>query len=182
MKKNLKFDILGQHYLKISQKLVLPWAKYIKEDSIKKEEKSIYKKKPLYVKKTYKTKKSYIKQKVTTKWLYPLKWHKPYSWAWGNCTWYVASYKNVDWRWNANQWLRNARKKWHVTWNYAVKWAIVVLWWRWYNRRYWHVAIVRDVKKDYLIVSDMNYRRLWQVTIRKIKRYWSHIKWYIYVN
>ncbi|MDQ1344045.1 MAG: hypothetical protein QG650_765, partial [Patescibacteria group bacterium] len=28
--------------------------------------------------------------------------------AWGNCTYYVANNKNVTWRGNANQWLRNA--------------------------------------------------------------------------
>jgi surface antigen len=34
---------------------------------------------------------------------------------WGNCTWYVASYKNVNWRGNANQWLKNAAKAGHAT-------------------------------------------------------------------
>ena len=184
-------DIITQNniknsFLKVGQKIILPWAKYIKEE--KKENKKVliakkpYYTKKTYVKKTYTKKSSYITRKVDSNWLYPLKWHKPYSWAWWNCTWYVASYKKVDWRWNANQWLRNARKKWHATWNYAIPWAIVVLWGRWYNRRYWHVAIVRKVMKNYLIVSDMNYRRLWQITIRKIKRYWSHIRGYIYVD
>jgi surface antigen len=28
--------------------------------------------------------------------------------VWGNCTYYVATHKNVTWRGNANQWLRNA--------------------------------------------------------------------------
>lgn len=31
--------------------------------------------------------------------------------AWGNCTAFVAQYKNVTWRGNANQWIRNARAK-----------------------------------------------------------------------
>jgi len=174
-------------YLRVWKRIILPWAKPIKEEEkteeVKKDTKKVYKKKP-YIKpvKTYRTKKTYIApKKIYKNWLYPLRWRKPYSWAWWNCTWYVASYKNVDWRWNANQWLRNARKKWHKTGNYAIPWAIVVLGWRGYNRWYGHVAIVRKVEKNYLIVSDMNYRRLWQVTLRKIKRYWSHIKWYIYV-
>ena len=171
---------LPSNYLKISQKLVIPNWKLIKEE-IKKTVKK-YNKKPYY-KKTYANKKpssSYIKKASSVKWMYPLRWRKPFSGAWWNCTYYVASYKNVKWRWNANQWLRNARAKWVPTWWNAVNWAIVVLWGRWYNRWYGHVAIVRKVEKDYLIVSDMNYRRLNQVTVRKIKRYWSHIRWYIY--
>ncbi len=31
--------------------------------------------------------------------------------AWGNCTAFVAQYKNVTWRGNANQWIRNAKAK-----------------------------------------------------------------------
>jgi len=42
---------------------------------------------------------------------YKLVWRAPYSGAPGNCTWYVASYKNVNWRGNANQWMRNAAAK-----------------------------------------------------------------------
>jgi surface antigen len=30
--------------------------------------------------------------------------------AWGNCTCFVAKYKNVTWRGNAKQWLKNAQK------------------------------------------------------------------------
>jgi hypothetical protein len=39
-----------------------------------------------------------------------------------------------------------------------------------------------EVKKDYLIISDMNYRRLWEVTYRKISKWDRAIRWYIYVN
>jgi len=45
---------------------------------------------------------------------YNLVWRAPYSGAPGNCTWYVASYKNVNWRGNANQWMRNAAAKGHA--------------------------------------------------------------------
>lgn len=182
-------DIIAQNniknnYLKISQKLVIPGWKFIKEEV----KKAPYKKKEV-TKKVYvksdninkKVKPSYIVASNNSKWRYPLKWRKPYSWAWGNCTYYVASYKNVNWRWNANQWVRNAKAKWNKTGNYAVNGAIVALGWRGYNRRYWHVAIVREVHKDYLIVSDMNYRKLNEITVRKIKRYGSHIRGYIYV-
>ena len=177
-------DVIAQNnitnnYLKISQKLVIPGWKYIKEEPKKVYTKKTYSKTPYY-KKPYQAKTSYMAKAADTKWLYPLKYRKPYSWAWWNCTWYVASYKKVNWRWNANQWLRNARAAGNSTGSEARNGSIVVLWWRWYNRWYGHVAIVRRIEKDYIIVSDMNYRRLGQMTVRKIKRYWSHIKWYIY--
>ena len=168
---------IKNNYLKISQQLIIPNWKYIKEEVKKK---AIYWKNPYY-NKTYKSKTSYMAKASNTKWLYSLKYRKPYSWAWWNCTWYVASYKKVNWRWNANQWLKNARARWNSTGSEARNGAIVVLWWRWYNRWYGHVAIVRRIEKNHLIISDMNYRKLGQMTIRKIKRYWGHIKWYIYV-
>ena len=47
---------------------------------------------------------------------YQLVWRQPqWTFYWGNCTWYVAQYKNVNWSGNANQWLRNARAKGHAT-------------------------------------------------------------------
>ena len=129
---------------------------------------------------------SFSKQARSTytnnKWSYKLRRRKPYSWVWWNCTWYVASYKNVNWRGNANQWLRNARAKGHATGSTPTLGSIVVLNWRGYNPRYGHVAIVMEVKKDYLIVSDMNYRRLYEVTYRKIPINDRAIKWYIYVD
>jgi len=79
---------------------------------------------------------------------------------WGNCTWYVAKYKSVNWWGNANAWLRNARAKGHPTGNTPTLGSIVVFNGRGYNPRYGHVAIVMDVKSDHLIISDMNYRRL----------------------
>ena len=183
-----KQNLLVDNTIKPGQKIILPWAKYITPPKIETP-------KVKYVdKKVYsKTKKKYVTKKVAVKtrnslgsysWggLYPLRWRKPYSGAWGNCTYYVASYKNVNWRWNANQWLYRARAKGHATGKVARNWAIIVLGWRGYNRYYGHVAIVRKVWKDYLIVSDMNYRRKNQVTVRKIKRYGSHVRGYIYVN
>ena len=183
-----KQNLLTNNAIKPGQKIILPGWKYIAPPKV-------VKPKVQYVnKKVYsKTKKKYVTKKVAVQtrnslgsysWggLYPVKWRKPYSGAWGNCTYYVASYKNVNWRWNANQWLYRARAKWNATWNYAKNWAIIVLGWRWYNRYYGHVAIVRKVEKNHLIVSDMNYRRKNQVTVRKIKRYGSHVRGYIYVN
>ncbi len=101
---------------------------------------------------------------------------------WGNCTWYVAKYKTVNWWGNANQWLRNAQAKWHATWRTPTLGSIVVLNGRGYNPRYGHVAIVMDIKSDHLIVSDMNYRRLGEVTTRKMPKNDRAIMWYIYVD
>jgi len=119
---------------------------------------------------------------VNSSWKYNLVWRKPYSGVWGNCTWYVASYKNVNWRWNANQWMTNAAKKWHAIWNAPRVWAIIQFEWRGYHPYYGHVGIVIDMTDTHLIISDMNYRRLWEVTTRKIPRSDRAIKWFIYVD
>ncbi|MCD5380758.1 CHAP domain-containing protein, partial [Candidatus Gracilibacteria bacterium] len=121
-------------------------------------------------------------QNYTSSGMYSLRWRKPFSGAYGNCTYYVASYKNVNWRGNANQWLYRARAKGHATGNYAKAGAIIVLGGRGYNTYYGHVGIVRSVEKNHLIISDMNYRAYNQVTVRKIARYGSHVKGYIYVG
>jgi surface antigen len=52
---------------------------------------------------------------VNTSGQYNLVWRSPYSGVWGNCTWYVASYKGVNWRGNANQWMRNAKAAGNAT-------------------------------------------------------------------
>ena len=153
--------------------LTIPWA-------IKKVAKPVYRKpKPTY---TNYTKKSSWSQYVTKTWKYKLTRRKPYSWVPWNCTWYVASYADVDWRWNANRWLKNAEAKWHKIWKIPKVWAIVQFTGRWYNTRYWHVAIVMDVTPTHIIVSDMNYRRLYEVTYRKINRNDRTIDWYIYLD
>lgn len=165
--------------LKIWEELFLPWAK------------KIVPKKPVYIapKVNYAKNKNtnYASNKYTnSKWVYNLNWRKPYSGVWWNCTYYVASYKNVNWRWNANQWMRNAAAKWHKVvygrWFKPKNWAIVSFSWRWYNLRYGHVGIVMEVKNDYMIVSDMNYKRLNEVTYRKVFLNDNRIVWYIYVD
>ncbi len=169
--------------LKVGQEIFLPWAKEIIEN--KKIIKTYTKRN--YTRKIYTKKSNYVTSNYTNQeWVYKLKRHKPYSWAWWNCTYYVASYKNVDWRWNANQWMTNAAKKGHkvVYWRWfkPMLWAIIVFEGRWYNLRYGHVWIVMELKKDYMIISDMNYRRLNEVTYRKIKYDDPRIVWYIYVD
>lgn len=101
--------------------------------------------------------------------------------AW-NCTWFVAQYKNVTWSWNAKNWLNNAKNKWVPTWTEASVWAIVVFNWRWYNPYYWHVWIVTGISGWNLIVKDMNYRSLYEVTTRKVPLNDRSIRWYIYVD
>lgn len=116
-------------------------------------------------------------------WDYEMVKRKPqWSFYWWNCTRYVAQYKNVNWSWNAREWLANARSAWHSTWNDPSIWAIVVFNWRWYNPAYWHVWIVIGIKWDNIIVKDMNYRRLNEVTVRKVPINDRAIKWYIYVD
>lgn len=175
-------DILNQNLLSLQDNLkawevlVLPGAKKIIP-------KPVYKPKPkTYSQPDYSFSKLANSTYTDNKWVYQLKWRKPFSWAWGNCTYYVASYKNVNWRWNANQWLKNAAAKWHATGSTPTLWAIVSLDGRWYNRRYGHVAIVMEVQANHIIVSDMNYRRLNEVTYRKIPKNDRAIQWYIYVN
>lgn len=172
------------------QKLVIPWGKFIKPPVVtiiaKTPVKPYIKKYPQktpkkYTAKKYPTKKN-VEKYIPSKWRYKLRWRKAFSWAPWNCTRYVATYKNVNWRWNANQWLRNARAKWHKTGNNATVGAIISFRWRGYNPRYGHVWIVMEVHKNHLIISDMNYRRKYQVTYRKIKRWDRSIRWYIYVN
>lgn len=100
--------------------------------------------------------------------------------AWGNCTYYVANNKNVTWRGNANQWLRNAAAAGVPTGKTPAAGAIVSLSGRGYNSYYGHVGIVADVDGDDIIVKDMNYRRLNEVTIRRIPKSDPSIRGYIY--
>jgi len=172
-------DFNNSKKLKIWEEIFLPWAK------------RIIPKRPSYnnPKKRY-TRTNNTKyvwnQYTNSKWVYKLKWRKPYSWAWWNCTSYVASYKNVNWRWNANRWMRNASAKWHKVvygrWFKPKTGSIVSFAWRWYNLKYGHVAIVMEVKNNYMIVSDMNYKAINQVTYRKVSLNDSRIVWYIYVD
>lgn len=120
---------------------------------------------------------------VNDQWAYNLVWRQPkHTFYWWNCTRFVAQYKNVNWWWNANEWLDNAKAKWHKTWSTPSLWSIVVFDWRWYNPRYGHVWIVMDIKWSDIIVSDMNYRRLNEITYRKVPINDRAITWYIYVN
>ena len=82
--------------------------------------------------------------------------------------------------------MKNAAAKWNEVvygrWFKPRVWAIISFAWRWYNLRYWHVGIVMEVKNDYMIVSDMNYKKLNEVTYRKVSLNDTRIVWYIYVK
>ncbi|PID87504.1 hypothetical protein CSB07_00870 [Candidatus Gracilibacteria bacterium] len=114
---------------------------------------------------------------------YKLVWRKPkHTFYWGNCTWYVGQYKDVNWGGNAKDWIKNARKKGRKIINYPKIGSIIVFHGRGYNPRYGHVGIVMDVKGSDIIVSDMNYRRLGEITYRKVPINNSAIIGYIDVN
>lgn len=131
---------------------------------------------------------SFVKPATSTyvapvSWGYTLRRRQPqHTFYWGNCTRFVWQYKNVNWWGNANQWLRNARAKGHATWYQATPWAIIVFWGSWYNPRYGHVWIVKKVEWNELVVVDMNYRRLNEVTYRRISANSAWIMGYIYVD
>lgn len=176
-----KLAILSQNQLdasaelKIWQQIVLPWAQkaeVIKPIVIEKKAPSKYLAKTSKTTKTTKLK-SWYTVKYTGKWT---------KFAYGNCTYYVANHKNVTWKWNANQWLSNARAAWVPTGSEAANWAIISFRGSGYNPYYWHVWIVSEVWDDYIIVRDMNYRRFNEVTVRKIPKNDPSIKWFIYAN
>ncbi len=103
--------------------------------------------------------------------------------AWGNCTCFVAKYKNVTWRWNAKQWLRNAQKAGVPTGSDPRPGAIVVYDGPGYSPYYGHVGIVMEVGEKHIIVKDMNYAGLNQITTRREEYHNnSAIKGYIYAD
>jgi surface antigen len=114
---------------------------------------------------------------------YVLKKKKPqHTFFWGNCTRFVAQYKSVNWWGNAKDWLVNATNAGHATGKTAKAGSIIVFHGKWYNPRYGHVGIVTSVKGDTLIVKDMNFRKLNEVTVRKVDANDRSIRGYIYIN
>ncbi len=123
------------------------------------------------------------KKKPNTKGAYLVKYNgNSKGFAWGNCTYYVALNKNVTWRGNANQWMRNAAAAGVSTGTKPVAGAIVSFSGHGYNGYYGHVGIVVDIDGEDIIVKDMNYRRLNEVTVRRIPVGHSSIRGYIYVD
>jgi len=123
--------------LSIWDVLVIPWA-------IKKVVKPVYKPVANKYKAPSKTATDYGFSKyasssyVNDQGSYKLVRRKPqHTFYWWNCTRYVWQYKDVNWWWNANQWIKNAQAKWRPTWNTPTLWSIIVFDWRGYNPRYW---------------------------------------------
>ena len=85
---------------------------------------------------------------------------------WGQCTYYVASRRNVPWNGDAWMWFGNARAAGYATGSSPKVGAMMVTW---ESRYYGHVALVEAVYGDgsYLI-SEMNYRGLGIVDQRHI--------------
>jgi surface antigen len=97
-----------------------------------------------------------------------------YAWY---CTWYAAiispsifgpvvdGVQNRPFGGNANQRYRNAQAAWFSVWKTPRVWAIAV-----YNRlrsSAWHVAVVRHIEWNRMIVEDMNYEGKFIVTRRR---------------
>ena len=78
--------------------------------------------------------------------------------------------------------MRNARAQGVTTGQKPIPGAIIQFSGRGYSRAYGHVGIVVDVQDDYVIIKDMNYRGLYEVTIRKVKKDDPAIDGYIYVD
>lgn len=100
--------------------------------------------------------------------------------VWGNCTYFVAKYANVTWRGNAKDWLKNAAAAGVSTGSEPQAGSIVVFQGKGYNPKYGHVGIVVETDGDDVIVKDMNFRRLNEVTTRKISKDDAAIRGYIY--
>ncbi len=102
--------------------------------------------------------------------------------VWWNCTCFVAKYKNVTWRGNAKDWLKNAQKQGVATGNDPKPGAIIVYHGPGFPPAYGHVGIVMEVNDDHMIIKDMNYRALNEVTTRKETFSNPAIIGYIYVD
>lgn len=189
-------DIENDHVLIVGDLLYLPWVKVdlgnvIAEKKQKKqsmEKPKVLNNKEKQKKVAYEQKNKHKKQEpvpsqVPLKDEYSVYKRKPlWKFYKGNCTRYVAQYKHVDWSWNAKDWLRNARKKWHPTGTIPVVWSIVVFYGKGYHPIYGHVGIVIDVEDDNIIVSDMNYRKLYEITTRRVSKNDPAIRGYIYTD
>lgn len=85
---------------------------------------------------------------------------------WGQCTWWVASRRDIPWNGNAWSWFGNAQSAGRATGRQPRVGAIMVTW---ENRFYGHVALVEAVHGDgSWTVSEMNYRGFGVVDRRRI--------------
>ena len=85
---------------------------------------------------------------------------------WGQCTYYVASRRDIPWNGDAWMWFGNARAAGLATGSTPRVGSIMVTW---ESRHYGHVALVEAVYGDgSYLVSEMNYRGLGIVDQRHI--------------
>lgn len=105
------------------------------------------------------------------------KWFVP-----GHCTYFVAKYWDVQWRWHAKDWYKNAQKAGYKTGKIAQPGAIAVWYGPGYNLSYGHVGIVMSVneKQGTMVVKDMNYTGLWRITTRTEKLKNKYLIGFIY--
>ena len=102
--------------------------------------------------------------------------------VWGNCTCFVAKYKNVTWHGNAKDWLKNAERAGVPTGSTPKAGAIIVYHGPGFPPAYGHVGIVMEVNEDGMIIKDMNYRALNEITTRRETFDNPAIRGYIYVD
>lgn len=77
--------------------------------------------------------------------------------AWGNCTWYVASRRQVPAHWgNARNWYYAARA---AGWPVGDKPAVGAIAWT-PAGFFGHVALVEQVRGNQVLISEMNYTRV----------------------
>ncbi len=97
--------------------------------------------------------------------------------AYGYCTWYVASRRNVPWFGNAGTWLSGARGAGFATGSTPAVGAIMVT----SEGSVGHAALVDSVNGDGTItVSEMNYSGFGRITSRTISATYGAIKGFIY--
>jgi len=89
------------------------------------------------------------------------------SFPFGQCTWWVASQRNIPWNGNAWEWFGQAQANGRSTGRYPTVGSIMVTW---ENRFYGHVSLVEAVYGDgSWTVSEMNYQGWGIVDRRRIR-------------
>ena len=97
--------------------------------------------------------------------------------AYGYCTWYVASERNIPWFGNAGTWLTGARAYGFTTGSTPQVGEIIVT----SESHYGHVGIVESVNGDGTItILEMNYSGFARISSRTILTSYRAIKGYIY--
>lgn len=86
--------------------------------------------------------------------------------AYGYCTWYVASRRQVPWTGDAWQWFGGAQAMGYLTGQTPQPGAVMVTWESWVG----HVAYVEQVNADgSFVVSEMNYRGWGIISTRTLR-------------